>query len=504
MRSPFLITEQVMPAAQRRWFTAAFFLCAGAIFALYGHGLNGLDFLDDFISRTVQPRTSVAAHFTLPGLNPIAYRPIEGWLVGVVHADLGDATWPLHAVTWTLHAMMSLLTYLLARRAGITTLGSVLAVVTMVVSQANVSAVEGNDTFSQVSSTLAAYLSLWLLAGALMGAPPREGYLRWGLYAASVLCFFLALILKETAIAFLPLLVVLGLFGSGLAQEQSLRMLVQRASLALPYAAAVGAYLVVRGAVGLQTMRDVHSVFGLGSHVAVNVAFQVATAWMPFSSVDPVLALRAGEVLRVVPAIAVLGLFMLFLLAGAARSGRLGRFVLLGAAAVVTTFPMVLLERATEVYVYNMMPFVSCAVGAAAAGWFEGKPLGRTFRAAVVVALGLVFISHAIAVREKVGMMLDNGNRAAALRPHVVSAAAALPRGGSLILVNPPAARPHYSVYVVHGFDVLAMGQRYLLELAGREDAAIEIVAALPAHSVPASILTLEDERIRPLAPPER
>jgi hypothetical protein len=115
------------------------------------------------------------------------------------------------------------------------------------------------------------------------------------------------------------------------------------------------------------------------------------------------------------------------------------------------------------------MPFVSALLGIAL-----GDTLDRTRGGwrAIGVALVVVFLgAHVWAVRAKLTLMRDCGDRAIALlsglEPHLPD----IPTGGVLLLVNPEGEeRLEYSVFTMWGFNPLRTGTVRLNQLARRTD----------------------------------
>jgi hypothetical protein len=97
----------------------------------------------------------------------------------------------------------------------------------------------------------------------------------------------------------------------------------------------------------------------------------------------------------------------------------------------------------------------------------SGRKSGTAAVALLVVSL---LVSHIVAVRSKVRLMVDNGRRASMLLSQLEPFLPSVPSGGTLLLLNPPARGISYSIFGMEGFDVISCGEHRLNQLAGRDD----------------------------------
>ncbi len=235
----------------------------------------------------------------------------------------------------------------------------------------------------------------------------------------------------------------------------------------------------------------------LGTNIFRNVGAMTAAAFVPASSVDLIQALRAGAIARAGVVIAASVILLMMVAWGGFRSPRrlwlAGIVVGFGCA----LFPVSALNHVSELYVYNAMPFAAVLI---AVGLDSVLRERRTLwgRALVASLIGLLVISHIGAVQNKTTLMLRNGERASNLVEELKPWMERLPIGGRLILVNPPALEPDYSVYVMHGLNVLMEGERGIALLLDRPDIRIRILSAEEASLEPADavFLTLHDGRL--------
>jgi hypothetical protein len=397
-----------------------------------------------------------------------AYRPLQAAFLVLVQSRFGLDTFPIHVALVALHCGLSWLVYVWMRGRGLPVLHSALASGVMLVSQANAFAVGSNDTLSQVAGTALGCLSLWFLAEHWLPDAPAAGprVPRALAYALSVASFGLALLFKETSAPFgaMAVLLILGRWRHRLPHRLALE--------ALPFILVVAAYLGVRQWLGIERFAFGPERYDLNLgvfNVARNLALFAFQSVLPTSSVVAYEAFEARALARS------LAIVLASLLVGAVlamgvwrRRARPWTLVLAGFG-VLALFPVVLINKVSELYVYNAMPFVSVLLGMAL-GDAVWQARGRR-RAVWVVLLVVFFGAHAWAVHTKLALMRDCGERAtailASLEPHL----AAVPPGGVLLLVNPEGEdRPAYSVFTMWGFNPIRTGTVRLEQLARRTD----------------------------------
>ncbi len=462
------------PTRRRSLSHVALFLLCALVGGLYAPGLRVGYYGDDFWSFFPEAPPSPAHYFlhTNP-YNPWYYRPLEATFLSHVQSFLPGTTLPIHLTGLWLHTMVCWVLLLGLKRLGLSARAACLAAVFMAVSQANVSAALGNDTLSQVGSTLFGSAGLFLILGPdppaarsdASGPSPSGPMFLW-----SVVAFASALFSKETGFFFLPLLLGALLIrpGGGAGPAQRYRSILRT----LPFLALALLYLWARARVGLPAPR-----FGSGSmelqlglNLPVNALFLATVALLPASSTSLIMALRSARYERA----AGMGIFaagcLALILWGIARSPRRRPVVWMLIAAAMTVAPACLLERTSEVHLYSAMPFVAAIFGVAFDRCIDaarGRPARRLAAAAIVVA---ILGGEAAAARSKIGMMRRNGERAAVQMRQLVSEIATASPQACVCVLRPSRPAAAYAVFVVPAGDLLYAGGAQIKILAGRPD----------------------------------
>jgi hypothetical protein len=238
----------------------------------------------------------------------------------------------------------------------------------------------------------------------------------------------------------------------------------------------------------------------LGTNIPMNVLTFALGAVVPASSVTTFVAAHERDLPLLAAILAGTILFLAAVGYGLWRSGRPRWVMALGAMAVGAMFPTALMRHASELYVYNFMPFVSALVGMGLGEFLRALEGHRAMRAAGIAFVSAVFLSHVAALGRKSAHMRRNGERAARyleqIRPH----AARMPERGTLFLHHPDRGEIVYSIYRLRGFNVLQYGVQIVGTVSRRPDLAVRIIddgeleAALGAPG--ARVLTLEGEEV--------
>jgi hypothetical protein len=249
------------------------------------------------------------------------------------------------------------------------------------------------------------------------------------------------------------------------------------AARALPFILVMGAYLGMRA--WLQIDRFT---FGSGRYdlnlgilnVATNFGLFAFQSVLPISSVTAYESFQDGATPTSVAIVAASGAVAAVLAAGIWRR-RTEPWVLgVAACAILALFPVVLMNRVSELYLYNAMPFVSALLGLALGDAAHGV-LARP-RGVWIAFVAALFAAHIWAVRAKVDLMRDSGERASALLAGLAPLLPEVPARGVLLLVNPARPSPEYAVFTMWGFNTLQTGTVRLQQMARRSDFETRIV----------------------------
>jgi len=443
------------------------FAVIGAV--IYQPGIQGKYFADDY-KFFFSPAPSNPFHFFV-NKNPnssYAYRPIEATFLLFVQTNFGMQTWPIHAAQLALHIFISWLVFVWMRRNGFGSQAAILGSLFMLVSQANVSAVAGNDTLSQVASTLFGSACMWLFQSYL-----QRKEVRW--LVLSSFSFLLALLSKENGIAYFLPVALMAWYANDVTLGARMKQVIVKM---VPFLVAIVLFFALRSVVqvvGVSTEGGKYGIqLGLGS--AKNVAMFLLAAMSPASTVDIFITLQESNFARLAILVAAILVFVVLVLAGLWSSDHRSLALVLGLFGLLILLPMALFKHVSELYEYNSMPLFAVPVGVGLS-----HLLHRTGRKKVV-AFGLAFLlllisaAQVSAVRTKTRLMAENGERSDVLLGQIVPLTKNIPPKGELALVNPDSMGIEYSVFLTQGFNVLQSGEHQIRVLAGRKDFGIRIL----------------------------
>jgi hypothetical protein len=385
-----------------------------------------------------------------------------------------------------LHACSAYLVFLVARRLDFSPLQSGLGSLIFLLAQGNVITVLSVDTFSGIGATLFGMIAIWLVLRLHVESrgPRAPKLVQAGLVVAA---FLLSLLSKESSVA---LLAALGLIllalpekrrgeGTSLPAKRGPLLLLLLCLLATAF------YLGLRAKAGATpaSLGAGQYQFRLSVNVLSNLGMLLAAALTPVSTVSTFVALERRDILSLLPVLALTVLSIGPAAYGLWRNGRIRLWLILALLALILLFPMLLLNHVSELYVYGSMPFIALLLGA---GWgavvelLAGRPL---LRFAALAGLAALLALNALAIQSKARLMAQNGDSAESLLTQLAVVSEGVPAGGRLLLVNPPPARPSYSVYYINGFDVLEGRRNIVNRVSGRNDFSVKIAEA---GSIPA------------------
>jgi len=425
--------------------------------ALYASGLNIGYYGDDF------DYLSTYIDWPPNGM----YRPAHIFVLHTIQRLVGFSPVPIHLVQLALHVALACLVYRAARAIGVDGLQAALGSIFMLVSQANAFGVLSNCTLSQVGGASFGYFSLWYARRAFL-EDNRACRL------ASLTSFAVALLFKESSVAFLPMLPV-ALLASDWTSATSRKDLARKtAAQFIPAVAVLIGYLVLRQAGGADPIRlgtASRYEFSFGFNVLKNGASFLLSAFTPVSSVT-VYELATGK--HILPLLLVLlatAVFVTMVGIGIYRCRR-WLWVILFVLAGLSLGPMLVLAKVSELYTYNAMPVVALIVGGGLGSLISNS--GRLMKAATVTGTVAVLLSHVVAVQQKSHLMSDNGRRAAVLFDDVVEIVRTAPSGVTVRMENSTSDRG-YSIFVMPEFSVLIHAQHAIQVRAGRPDVAVVV-----------------------------
>lgn len=421
------------------------------------------------------------------------YRPLQNIVLAPALSATPPFTPPVHLLQIALHVVLAALTVGAGRRIGMGMRASLVAGAFVLVSQAAVAAVLGNDTLSQVASTVLGGAGLWAIDVAMQAratAPGREAGWRdqraWGAHGSGALLLCASLFFKETGAAFGLLAALRVLWAVGRCEASVRARLREGLVWTLPLVVTAGVYASFRAlAVGLSTPGgDIYAV-EMGANVPVNLALLSGSV----AAVAPTSALfEWGATGRVswltASAVATIGAWAP--VAYGVWQKRRGQVALLSGAALLCLFPAALLMHVSELYAYSMLPPVALLVGwGGQEAWQMASKARRPRVQQAVVAAGiaLLLIGNAGSARFKAGEMETSARRTSDLIDVVSVWVEAAPPDATIRLQSVHDATA-YSVFRMPGWRGLHFAERWVQHRAQRSDVELHIIDAAASTSL--------------------
>jgi len=417
------------------------------------------------------------------------FRPIESAFLNVVQTHFRTNALPIHLVALSMHMLLALLIFVFVIDAGFSKLTATLACALMMVSQANVWAVLGNDTLSQVAGTLFGWVSLWLLYRASFERHDNthvpKPVLHSRYYCLSVLTFALSLFSKESSTSFFFMLLGILLLRHLAARRSGLRL--SRTILQwLPYFIALGLYCGIRCLTPARqpALGSDRYDFHLGLNVVSNLAMLAVGATILISSVTGVLGVMSRD-----PGMVTLVASSCLLLTGVVGYGLWRsneRFTILAimSMAVISFFPMAMNNHVNELYVYNSMPFVSILIGIGLGTAVERCSVQPRKADLYVILILLVMASHVVACNKKISLLRHRGERAAKMINTITDYCRTVHSAGTVYVVDAEVEGTQYEPFIINRVDVLGPGVEQLVKYRlGRDDVRVRRLKLSVAES---------------------
>lgn len=478
----------------------AFLMLAVVCLALYSSSFDVPYFGDDYQLVFEHPREHLVRDFFQVNRFNTFYRPIQASILALIQTEFGSQTWPIRCLHLLLHTLLAWMVYLFIRRIGFPQIYAWVGSLYLLSAQVAASAILNNDTVSQILGGVFGAASLWLLYESEVARDASETARRsLRFYLLSVGAFVLALLSKETSLSFLPM----GILVMMVVRWQRGKLTVSARDLllrSLPFVVAAVGYLFVRSAIGSSQPQIAEGPYGvhIGLNIVENVVQMIFASMLPLSSVSAFVAFREHNLPLIVTAAASALLVLAAAVVGLLRAGRLGLLAAFFLLAVIATVPVLLLNKVSEHFVYNLLPYTAVLVGVGVGSLLE-RSLQKTVPGTIAVALSTIVLwSNAIAVRQKAAQMTDNGRRAEALLEQLPAYAEGAPSGRKIYMVNPPSDGPTYSTFRVPGFNVFNYGLLIFERVTGRKD--VSFIVTSPdtldrVRDVPNSVIITYDPR---------
>jgi hypothetical protein len=246
----------------------------------------------------------------------------------------------------------------------------------------------------------------------------------------------------------------------------------------------------------------------IGENILVNEAQLLGAPLLPFSTVDAYVAAVNRKSLVLGAMGAGLLAWLTLLGAGLTIAKKWPAVLGLGFLAACTGVPVVLTNRVSELYAYNVAPFLAVIVALALPPLLEPRRSSLVRSVIAVLLLGVV-VSELVAVNHKASQMAVNGHNAVVLMPQVVDFARQLPPGGKLLLWDrQDPGMLSYSVFLMSPFRSLWWAGAWVKHLAHRPDIYVKYVNSLSEWELePADMVLVADNsggalRVRKLPMP--
>jgi len=424
--------------------------------------------------------------FTHLGYDPHAYRPLQNFTLAAIQSWFGWETWPIHSIAFLVHACLCGLIFVAARRLKFSMMQAAVAMAFAMLWQFAAGSVVGNDALSQLASTLFGFASLLAISSARQGAAAGR---RVALLAASVFCYTIAAFFKETSAGYLAVIIIcIVVFERDSGPAQATRV----ATFVAPYLVVEAFYFVLRNHAGALQPSNVYH---LGLNLFKNVGLFLG-AVTPVSSVTTMRAVRHSDFVTLLAVGVLFTLTVALAIIGVRKCGqsRLAVFLLL--LSLLALAPLIPLPHVSEVYLYGAMPFVALLFAMSIGALLDYPRWRIPGRVFIVLSLAL----NAQATYWKATMADANGRSAMAMLDVIRRVLPEVPQNGRILLVDSP-ADSDYSIFMVHGFGVMAVGDKRVGPLLGRADVDVKVVTPAQARDVPQDgrsfIFTFQDGAMR-------
>ena len=472
------------------------FACAAAALAVYWHGLHTGYYGDDVMLVFTNPSRNIFTWFYEPNPGNPMYRPLSSMILAIIQSLAGSNTLPIHLITLTVHAMCATLVYVAARALRLPIAAALFAGGYMLLSQANAMAVTGNDTLSQVASTLLGFVSLWLFYTTVVDPDmPASQRLRRRMWSLAAL--LTAFLFKETAASFVLSITCVAVWFRKEANPATSGRFIRAL---LPVYALAALYTVIRFSI-VQSLPGGQYALAFGLNVPSNLAMSVFSSLTPISTVDTITLLRSHATLAVMGVCAVTLAVAASLLSGIRRRDEKRLGLLLGLIAMVQLVPPLFFTRTSELYVYQSMPVISLLFGMGVSAFIGWSTSGKTRRVSLILAVFLLFCAHIFADVSKTEHVAESGKRFGQLLPRVLPYFSHVPQNGLLILENPAGTPARYSVFIQEAFNVFQDASGYMQRVSGRQDVRVIIRDNIPdtrnSSDTNAVVLILVDGDVR-------
>ncbi|MFY0675440.1 MAG: hypothetical protein JXQ87_18735 [Bacteroidia bacterium] len=335
-------------------------------------------------------------------------------------------------------------------------------------SQVNVSAIVGIDTFSQVGSTVFGFISMYFLFKYLAIGGFSNLITFSGLTILSLLC-------KETGVSFLLIAFSMILYAC-FKKSVNVSKAITLVSIVMVLAVI---YLWVRNSIGAAQPKLSEGAYGfeIGLNVFENLIGFLVALLIPISTVEVFNWYSSPEFSLLFLLIAAFSIFVfLIVVFGFKKSFSSKVFKASSYLFLLGSIPVVFLNHVSELYAYNLLPFASLLFALAVNNAITTVSKKRPLKYLVYLVLFLFLMSNYWASLSKTMLMKANGENAHKLIEGLLNYTSEFPKKSIVFLVN-DINKAQYSVFIQDDFNVLNRGENYLRR-ASRKDLRFRIISS--------------------------
>ena len=447
--------------------TLVYSLIIISVFLIYLPGISSKMFGDDFERAYVNPAQKIFYYYVNCDPNFSWYRPLPCSIFAISQTLWGLSTIPTHIIQILTHIFLCIVIYEVLKHLKTDILSVSVALAFAVCSQVNVSAINGNDTLTQVFSatfgfSAAAFLFFFFEKG------KRIKY-----FIFSLLFFTIALFSKENGVMYIVFIFSILLYYYKKLSVISLKQVFLYIS---PFALLAAIYLVARTLVSTvrPVMGDGNYQFGLGFNVIKNFAMLSFALADPISTVTTFIAIQKKDVVSLSLIGILVLLFITVILTGLSKYKRFIFLPLIGAV-IFSFFPMILLSKASELHTYCAIPFFAAIVGLSFSAVY--KLINRSAVKTILAAFFVILLClNVYAAETKIEAMKQNGEKCDVIVKQILNKANLVPRNGNIYLVNRKSDLVEYSIFTMNDFNVLFLGENIITQSSNRFDINIKII----------------------------
>jgi len=435
---------------------------------LYWPGIFSKMYADDFVWVFDNPSQKLFFHFLNNDANINWYRPVVCSFYAFSQAIWGLNTGFIHLLQIFSHAFLCIIVFELLRKLNLKDSAIFFSICILLTNQSLVAAINGNDTLSQVFSVVFGFTSSVFLYFYFIRERKKV------FFVFSVLFLGIALFSKENSVIYFVVNFFIILYFTKPNGIQGIKNIV---TLYMPFVLITLTYLILRFAISniQPSFGDDIYQFRIGTNIIKNVALFLFALINPVSSAATFSALKTHNYLVLISVVILSG-FTILILCYYCKSILKSVFlwVMIGAL-LFSLFPMLMLNKVSELYVYSAIP-VFAVIGGLAFSYSWNHFNGRFSRIVYSLFLVLFFGANIFSVNSKIELMKNNGERASIILPQVLHFAPNVPKNGTLFLLNENNNSPEYSSFTMNGFNVLNTGLKIINQLSKRDDLKVEII----------------------------